>query len=140
MLSTRNLGVLFVWALNFYYIKLVFCIFRICHIMPQFQFIYKTWHYHVGYEMGKNLTSRTFFPWKNPDPENPGKIRVLNLRWIFLLWWGSPFCAPPPHAPCSRLCVHTYLRKLRWDTDDENISSFPWEWAYALYYLKSNNF
>ena len=65
-----------------YYIKLDFQGFRICHIMPQFQFLYKTQYSYVTYQMGKNLTSpklpHDFFSGKKPDPENPGKIRILN--------------------------------------------------------------
>ena len=59
-------------SLNFYYINLVFHIFCICPIMSQFQFIYKTWYFYMGYEMGKHLTSHksahSFFSGKNPDP------------------------------------------------------------------------
>ena len=34
-----------------YCIKVQFCIFRICPIMPQFQFLYKTCYIKVGYKM-----------------------------------------------------------------------------------------
>ena len=52
-----------------YYIKVDFRIFRICPIMPQLQFIYKTLDIYKGHKMGKSLTSHKsahyFFLGKN---------------------------------------------------------------------------
>ena len=58
-----------------YYTNVVFAIFRICPIEPQIQIIYKTLHFHMGYEMGKNLTSR-----KSAHSFFPGKNRIRKIR------------------------------------------------------------
>ena len=58
-----------------HYIKLDFQGFRICHIMPQFQFLYKTQYLYVTYQMGKNLTSP-----KLPHNFFLGKNRIRKIR------------------------------------------------------------
>ena len=58
-----------------YYINVVFPIFHICSIMLQTKFLYKTWHFHMGYEMGKSLTSR-----KSAHSFFPGKNRIRKIR------------------------------------------------------------
>ena len=79
-------------SLNFYYINLVFPIFRICPIMSQFQFIYKTWYFYMGYEMGKHLTSHksahSFFfrkksrSVKSKKEESPdAKFQIFGVRF-----------------------------------------------------------
>ena len=68
-----------------YYIKLDFQGFRICPIMPQSQFIYKTCYIYETHKMVKSLTphkSAHFFSGKKPDPEIPGKIRMLNSGFL----------------------------------------------------------
>ena len=82
-----------------YYINLVFRIFRICSIMSQFQFIYKTWHIHMGYDMDKNLTSHTFFPGKN---------------WIRKFWEKSGFQIPNIFGQILRMDSIKYCFMLRY--------------------------
>ena len=79
-----------IWSFNFYYINLVFLIFRICSIMSQLQFIYKTLHFHVGYKMVKNLTSRNlphfFFREKNWSG-NSGKKSGYQILIFLVRFW-----------------------------------------------------
>ena len=76
-----------IWALNFYYINVVFCIFRICPIMPQSQFIYKTCYIYETHKMAKSLTLRKsahcFFFREKTRSGKSGK----NPDIKFLLFW-----------------------------------------------------
>ena len=58
-----------------YYIKVDFRIFRICPIMPQLQFIYKTLDIYKGHKMGKSLTSH-----KSAHYFFLGKNRIQKIR------------------------------------------------------------
>ena len=66
--------------------KYVFCTFHVLHLPPPDQTAYIIYVVKVGKKLAKSLTSRksahSFFPGKKPDPENPGKIGILNLRHL----------------------------------------------------------
>ena len=63
-----------IWELT-YYIKLHFQGFRLCPIMPQSQFIYKTWYLYETHKMAKSLTSH-----KSAHHFFPGKNRIRKIR------------------------------------------------------------
>ena len=58
-----------------YYIKLDFQGFRLCPIMPQSQFIYKTCYIYETHKMAKSLTSPNL-----PHIFFPGKNRIRKIR------------------------------------------------------------